>query len=363
MSIDIMSDTTGKEIVDAIKNSATVNAQKAEIEAKGQEVIGEIEALIETIPDVESELNQHKNNSDVHVSAEEKAIWNDGLSEINSNISNIDKLLNVSKNDGKGISSSDGSIVDSSIYTVSGLIPVSPNTDYVYDVTLSSGDYSIIAFYKKDGTFINRQDRIYDFRTPSECYYLRVMVMTVDYDSGHLYGSDVNNEVNKINEDVEEINESLGNYDANENLLNSYSGSNGFAIQDGKLGYVNKGTYKLSYKISDIYSTCEIQLTNSLGENIYTKISGITIGEIDEIIEITSSTDVYMSVYTTGTITISDIHLTLQNIANEVVQLKNDFSNLPDIIDISQIKIGGDTLDIYGTDGKRYSIKIDAVNK
>ena len=127
------------------------------------------------------------------------------VSELNSNLSNIDKLLNVGKNEGIGIDSSTGDLVKSGQYTTSDLILVSPNTKYKYDVALSSGDYSRIAFYKNDGTFINRQDRIYDFVTPSDCYYLRIMVMTVDYNSGHLYGSDVNNEVNKLNGDVADL--------------------------------------------------------------------------------------------------------------------------------------------------------------
>ena len=129
-----------------------------------------------------------------------------------------------------------------------------------------------------------------------------------------------------LTHDVAKLNDSLGAYDINENATNSYSKSNGFAIEWLKMCKATKGTYKLSYTINgSTGGSSEIALGKSINDKtLYRNIGLISDGIYEQIIDITSDTDIYIMVYTNGSITISNIKFTLQNIANEVGNLKND---------------------------------------
>ena len=132
----------------------------------------------------------------------------------------------------------------------------------------------------------------------------------------------------KINVAFDDVNESLGAYDINENATGSYSKSKGFAIEWLKMCKATKGTYKLSYTINgSTGGSSEIALGKSINDKtLYRNIGLISDGIYEQIIDITSDTDIYIMVYTNGSITISNIKFTLQNIANEVGNLKNDLS-------------------------------------
>ena len=132
------------------------------------------------------------------------------------------------------------------------------------------------------------------------------------------------------NEAISKVNESLGAYDINENATGSYSKSSGFAIEWLKMCKATKGTYKLSYTINgSTGSSSEIALGKSINDKtLYRNIGFISDGIYEQIIDITSDTDIYIMVYTNGSITISNIKFTLQNIANEVGNLKNDIVDL-----------------------------------
>lgn len=146
------------------------------------------------------------------------------------------------------------------------------------------------------------------------------------------------------NEVTERINDSLGEYDINENATSSYSKSNGFAIEWIKMCKATKGTYKLSYTINgSTGNTSEIALGKAIDDkSLYCNNGIISDGIYEQIINITSDTDVYIMAYTNGSFTISDIKFTLQNIANEVGNLKNDLTNIKN----GTTKVGNaDTLD------------------
>ena len=134
--------------------------------------------------------------------------------------------------------------------------------------------------------------------------------------------------VNTLTHDVAKLNENLGAYDINENVTSSYSKSNGFAIEWVKMCKATKGTYKLSYTINgSTGNTSEIALGKAIDDkSLYRNNGIISDGIYEQIINITSDTDVYIMAYTNGSITISNIKFTLQNIANEVGNLKNDLS-------------------------------------
>ena len=132
------------------------------------------------------------------------------------------------------------------------------------------------------------------------------------------------------NEAISKLNDSLGEYDINENATGSYSKSKGFAIEWLKMCKATKGTYKLSYTINgSTGGSSEIALGKSINDKtLYRNIGFISDGIYEQIIDITSDTDIYIMVYTNGSITISNIKFTLQNIANEVGNLKNDLDKL-----------------------------------
>ena len=136
--------------------------------------------------------------------------------------------------------------------------------------------------------------------------------------------------VKMLAEEVSAQNESLGEYDINENATGSYSGSNNFVIEWIKMCKATKGTYKLSYTINgSTGSSSEITLGKGINDKtLYRNVGLISDGIYEQVIDITSDTDVYIMAYTNGSLAISNIKFTLQNIANEVGNIKNDLDKL-----------------------------------
>ncbi len=158
--------------------------------------------------------------------------------------------------------------------------------------------------------------------------------MTVKYPTTDASGVGSRNEsriaelAKDTDDKFDDVNESLGAYDINENATGSYSKSKGFAIEWIKMCKATKGTYKLSYTINgSTGGSSEIALGKSINDKtLYRNIGLISDGIYEQIIDITSDTDIYIMVYTNGSITISNIKFTLQNIANEVGNLRNDLA-------------------------------------
>ena len=150
--------------------------------------------------------------------------------------------------------------------------------------------------------------------------------------------------VKMLAEEVKAQNESLGEYDINENATGSYSGSNNFVMEWIKMCKATKGTYKLSYTINgSTGSSSEITLGKGINDKtLYRNVGLISDGIYEQVIDITSDTDVYIMAYTNGSFTISNIKFTLQNVANEVGNIKNDLGGL-------SFSVSGTTLSI--TDG------------
>ena len=204
-----------------------------------------------------------------------------------------------------------------------GNIIVSGGSNFRIDVLNSSGE-TIYTLTKNTKFIGNASSFRFDFSTPPDSVTLtNFMIEKGNVRTGY---EPYIPSVKMLAEEVDNVNESLGEYDINENAIGSYSGSTGFAIDWIRMCRATKGTYKLSYTINgSTGNSSEIALGKKIGDKtLYCSRGMISDGIYEQIINITSDTDIYIMAYTNGSFTISDIKFTLQNIANEVGNLKND---------------------------------------
>lgn len=195
--IDIISDSTGKEIVAAIKSTDVAQARILEIntaaEAKKNEVL-------ESIPEDYSNISKE-------------------VDELKGDLSHIDKLLGVPKYVGYGLSSEDGSISESPYFTTSEFIDVIPYASYILEITRSVGnndEYPRIALYTKNKTFIKRLDifhsvdsvdNVYKITVTNNCRYIRFMISNAVYESAklYIYAETMSAEYNKTTNDLKDL--------------------------------------------------------------------------------------------------------------------------------------------------------------